>query len=259
MKCALPITLAVTGLLSMSACSDVGDFSFADFVQAPDGLVSAEVHRLDGDDVALLLSEVRLRYDSYVVLRTALPMGPLLDDVSLGLCSSGSLQPTPDQFFVLDVPCHVGGQGAVAGTVGIGQQLLEEGPPAVARLSLSYGTVQVGTMLIDGLEQVDQVAASEGDLGASLVTLSLEQNGRFFDYEFRVSVLESGSQIVDYQLNMSGDLVGVRLSDPASLGGYLTATIIGIDGSISCEIRNSEWLPGDSVRGTCDNGIVFGL
>ena len=105
------VIAAVLGVLAISACGTVDEFSFADFVQTPPGLVSAQVHQMDDEQVGQLLSEVRLRYDSYVELRGRLPVGPLLDDVSFGICPSSSVFPAPDQFFVIDVPCQLQAQG----------------------------------------------------------------------------------------------------------------------------------------------------
>ncbi|MEE2780059.1 MAG: hypothetical protein VYE15_06030 [Myxococcota bacterium] len=262
MRRGAPLILALLGVFISSGCGAVDEFSFADFVTTPPGLVTAEVHELQDAEIGLLLSEVRLRYDSYIELRGQLPVGLLLDDVAFGLCESSSVQPTLEQFFVLDVPCHIQSQGlgvSAAGAVGVGQSVVEDAETFIVSLSLSYGGVQVAALSVDGEEKIDQVEDTGDGLGASLITLNLEQNGRLHDYEFRVSVLDDGRQVIDYQLNVGGDLVGVRLSDPATLGGYLSATVIGMDGSLACEIRNADWLPGEPVRGTCDNGAVFGL
>ena len=58
---------------------------------------------------------------------------------------------------------------------------------------------------------------------------------------------------------LDGEPVGVRLTNPATPGALATALVQGVDGVLTCEIRNTAWAPGEPAKGTCDNGASFGL
>ena len=53
--------------------------------------------------------------------------------------------------------------------------------------------------------------------------------------------------------------VFARITNPTSIGGFVSVFLTGLDGTLACEVRDALWTPDRLPRGSCDNGVVFGL
>ena len=91
------------------------------------------------------------------------------------------------------------------------------------------------------------------------VSMDIEHDGFMFDYTFQMALLEEGAPAFYYEVEVEAGPVAVRLTNPATVGAFATATLSGLDSTLTCEIRNAAWSPGDPARGTCENGMVFGF
>lgn len=86
------------------------------------------------------------------------------------------------------------------------------------------------------------------------------QGGITLVYDFRLGLLDGQQVVLDYVMNRAnGDEILVRLADPQTPGAAATVYLTGIDGTVTCELRNVPWQVDAPARGLCDNGATFGL
>ncbi len=225
----------------------------SNFIDAPFGDVEAKVLELDGEALGPLMTEVALRFRSYIALREVISFSDLDDDDA---CIS-SLEGTAENFrFVVDLGCRFGAVASASGQVDVRQRQIDDDPVPVFRVDADYLDAHVGAVRVDGTEQIVETGTDDG---GSVRTLALTQNGFAFDYTFRLGQLDADTPVFDYAFDVDGEGVAVRLTNPATVGAFATVIVTGIDGALRCEIRDAKWEAGDAARGTCDNGASFGL
>lgn len=244
------MSLAATSLACVG-CGGVSDF--ASFLGDPFGDVSDEVLTLDEVELEDLMSELMLRFRSYIALREAVPFESLAPEECVR-----SVRDTGETFtFVADVACVFGlDVSPASGEIVVLQQQLALDPVSVFRFELEYRDVVLGDLEIDGSERITE---TEGADGASVRELDVIQDGVAFDYEFRAGLLDGETPVFDYQLKGPGGDVFARITNPTTAGGFVTVFLTGLDGTLQCEVRNSLWTAERLPRGSCDNGVVFGL
>lgn len=236
----------------MLACGD-GLSGFASFLDDPFGDISDEVLTLDEGELEAMMSELMLRFRSYIALRQAIPFESLAPQE----CVRGERDTGETFTFVADVACVFGADFAPAsGEIAVVQQQLALDPVPVFRFELEYRDVVLGELTVDGSERITETDDSDG---ASVRKLDLVQDEVAFDYEFRAGLLEGETPVFDYQLKGPGGDVFARITNPTTAGGFVTVFLTGLDGTLQCEVRDSLWSPERLPRGSCDNGVVFGL
>ena len=152
------------------------------------------------------------------------------------------------QGFVADIPCALGDLYSPAtGTVALRQEQVATEPPVV-RLDAEYRDVVLGDFTVSGQEHIDETSATEG---ASVRTLALVQGGLDFDYTFRVGFLDGDVPVFDYSVPAPGGAVLARVTNPSTVGGFVSVVLTGLDGQLSCEVRDAAWEPGEAARGIC--------
>jgi len=239
------------GALSEIGCGGLSDF--ATFLGEPFGDVSGGVRALDQAELETLMAELMLRFRSYLTLREAIPFESLAPEQ----CITESRDTGASFFFVADLGCVFGEAVSPArGTVAVTQQQLAMSPNGVFRFDVDYRQVELGLLAVDGTERVTE---TEGSDGASVRKLDLVQDGRTFEYEFRAGLLDGETPVFDYQLAGPDGAVLARISNAVSAGGFVSVLLTGLDGTLACEVRNTLWTPERLPRGSCDNGVVFGL
>lgn len=245
--------LVVVSLALASGCELPAASSLSNFVDAPFGDVEAEVLQLDGAALGPVMTELLLRFRSYIALREVIAFADLDDDEG---CMS-QLEGTTDDFrFIVDLACRFGASASASGQVDVRQRQIDADPVPVFRVDADYLQAHVGAVRVDGTETIVETGTDDG---GSVRTLKLTQNGFAFDYAFRLGELDPETPVFDYAFDIDGGGVAVRLTNPATVGAFATVVVTGIDGTLRCEIRDAAWEPGDSARGTCDNGATFGL
>lgn len=244
--------VAVAIAASSTGCS--GSLSdFASFLGDPFGDITDQVRDLDQPQLEDLMSELMLRFRSYLALREAIPFESLAPEECFL-----ETEDTGDVFsFVADAHCTFGGDfDPASGAIGVTQQQLAVSPVGVFRFELDYREVTLGDLEVHGSERITETDSSDG---ASVRKLDLVQNGIELVYEFRAGLQDGEIPVFDYQLaGPDGDVLA-RITNPTTAGGFVSVSLTGLDGTLSCEIRNSLWTPERLPRGTCDNGVVFGL
>jgi len=216
------------------------------------GTPSASVAELDDEAVGEVMTTVLLRNRMYAAMRGALPLDLLLNGTE---CHSNIERVDQAYAFEAAMACTIP-EPQSAGLVQ-GEVLLEQGGvDDVYFITLSYQDVSVPGASVDGIEHVTEVV---GGGGTTEIELDLVHDGFAFDYTFRMQLLSEGTPAFDYEIDGPTGLLGVRLTNPTTAGAFATATITGVDTSMTCEIRNTAWTPGAPARGTCDGGVVFGL
>lgn len=243
---------AVIALALGSGCG-AGISDFANFIGDPFGDISDSVQDLNEPELEALMAELMLRFRSYLALREAIPFEVLSPPPEQ--CTS-EVRDTGELFsFVADVDC-VFETDPAAGRIRVTQQLLAAEPVEVFRFDLDYDGVVVGAVEVAGTERITETDASDG---ASVRHVELTQNGIDFDYEFRAGLADGETPVFDYQLaGPDGDVLA-RITNPSSAGGFVTVFLTGLDGTLACEVRDSLWTPERLPRGSCENGLVFGL
>ena len=244
MRRLLPL-LALTPMACGDALSD-----FASFIDDDFGNISDEVRDLDRPQLEALMSELMLRFRSYLALRQAIPLEALAPEECVTSTSDGA-----EFTFVADVGCTFDADPAL-GEIAVSQQQLADDPVSVFRFELDYREVTVDAVEVHGFERITETNSSDG---ASLRKIDLTQNGVELDYEFRAGLVDGVTPVFDYQLPGPGGDVLARITNPTSAGGFVSVFLSGIDGTLACEIRDSFWDVDVVPRGSCDNGVVFGL
>ncbi len=241
--------MASLGLGAGGCDADLSDL--ATFIDSPFGDITDNVRDLDEPGVEGLMNELMRRFRAYVALRAAVPFESIAPEACISDVSSSDTSVS----FSADVPCMLSGLAdPLAGEVGVAQQQLAATPVGVFRFDIDYRDVVVGDLEVDGTERITE---TEGPDGASVRVIELVQDGDSFDYEFRVGLVDGETPVFDYQLaGPDGDVVA-RITNPTSVGGLVSVFLSGLDGTLACEVRNTDELR--PPRGTCDNGVVFGL
>jgi len=226
---------------------------FASFLGDPFGDITDQVRDLDQPQLEDLMSVLMLRFRSYLALREAIPFESLAPEE----CFIDS-EDTGDVFsFVADAHCVFGGDfDPATGAIGVTQQQLSVSPVGVFRFEVDYREVTLGDLEVHGTERITETDSSDG---ASVRKLDLVQDGIELKYEFRAGLQDGEVPVFDYQLPGPDGNVIARITNPTTAGGFVSVSLTGLDGTLSCEIRNSLWTPERLPRGTCDNGVVFGL
>lgn len=242
--------LAVAGALASASC-DPSLSDLANFMGSPFGKVSDNVTTLDEPGVEGLMNELMRRFNAYLALRAALPFESIAPDECLEdvVTTDSRIQ------FSTTVECMLSEQGGpLAGSLSVVQAQVATTPTSVFEFDLTYEDVTVGDLTVDGTERITE---TEGTDGASVRKIDLVQNGETLSYEFRAGLVDGGTPVFDYQLAGPGGQVLARVSNPTSVGGLVSVSLTGLDGTLSCEVRATD--PARPPRGTCDNGVVFGL
>jgi len=245
------IVAGALALVGAGGCTaDLSDL--ASFLGDPFGDIGSTVRDLDQGEIESLMGELMLRFRSYLALRAAIPFEELAPEP----CISDAHESNGALVFTADVPCTFTEAEPTAGAIGITQQQLADSPVGVFRFELEYRDVVVGDVEVSGDERITE---TEGSDGASVREVELTQNGIDFDYEFRAGLVDGDTPVFDYTLKARDGGVLARITNPSSSGGFVTVILTGLDGALQCEVRNSLWTPERLPRGTCDNGLVFGL
>lgn len=246
-----PFLLVAWAVSSVAAC-DLDASDLASFLDHPFGDLSAEVTTLDDAELEVVMTELMLRFRSYVALREHVSFAALAPDACMSEVRSGA------SFFsfVADVGCTFGGRfSPTGGAIALRQEQVASSP-VVMVVEVDYRGVVVGELAVDGVERIEETS---GDNGASVRTLDLVQDGVALDYTFRAGLLDGEIPVFDYELPAPGGTALARISNPTTPGALVTVFLTGLDGVLECEVRDSAWSPGEVARGTCDNGAVFGL
>lgn len=241
------------GLVMAAALGGCGtDLSdLASFIDSPFGDISDNVTTLDEPGVEKVMNELMRRFNGYLALRAAVPF----ENIAPEECITDVKQGSSSIAFTGAVDCMFAGSATpLIGTIDVKQVQLASSPVGVFKFDLGYNAVSVGTLTVDGTEKITETQDAEG---ASVRVLELTQNGEAFDYEFRAGLVDGETPVFDYQIpSKDGDVVA-RITNPTSIGGFVTVFLNGLDGTLACEVRAAD--PARPPRGTCDNGVVFGL
>jgi len=250
MRGATTVALALTIGASAVAC-DGGLSDLATFIDSPFGDITDNVRDLDEPGVEQVMNELMRRFRAYVALREAVPFEAIAPEVCIANVSSTDTRLS----FTADVACMLeGAVSPLSGQVRVAQTQLAATPVGVFRFDLDYRAVVVGALRVNGTERITETQSADG---ASVRRLDLVQDGETFDYEFRVGLVDGETPVFDYQIaGPDGDVVA-RLTNPTSVGGLVQVFLSGLDGTLACEVRNTD--AARPPRGTCDNGVVFGL
>ncbi len=237
--------------LAVSGGCGAGISDLASFIGDPFGEISDSVQDLNERELEAIMAELMLRFRSYLELREAIPFESLAPEQCMD-----EVRDTGELFsFVADVDC-VFETDPAEGRIRVTQQLLASEPVEVFRFELDYERVVLGDLEVHGSERITETDASDG---ASVRRLELTQNGIELDYEFRAGLEGGETPVFDYQLpGPDGDVLA-RITNPSSAGGFVTVFLTGLDGTLACEVRDSLWTPERLPRGSCENGLVFGL
>jgi len=241
-------TVAALAVTTGTACSPQ-DF-LGDFVDSPYGTAGAEVQALESPELTTLMTTLYTRYTRYVELRETLPFESLLSDACV-ISSETTAQGTS---FVISISCAFGSEAS--GEVLLSQRTISTNP-RVTEIDLDYRNVTVGEFVVDGTESIRETDGAEG---TSQRTLDMVQGGIELNYEFRLGLLNGQQVVLDYVMKSAGgEDILARLTDPQTPGAAATVFLTGIDGQLSCELRNIPWSADEPARGLCDNGQTFGL
>ncbi len=241
------MVLGVAFGLGASGC-DVEPSDFASFLSDDFGRASDSVTALDESGVEAIVNDLMAKFRAYQTLREVVPFEALNN----AACVSELDSSTTRLSMVVEGACAFG--APADGQVVALQEVLASTPVGVVRTTLDYEGVLAAGVHVDGREVITD---TDGADGASVRELALEQDGVTFAYEFRLGTLEDDVPVFDYVIaSRDGDVLA-RLTNPGSVGGFATLILSGLDGALVCEIRNTD--PTRPARGTCENGVVFGL
>ena len=241
------VALAVACSAGVAAC-DISPSDLASFLSDDFGKASDSVIKLDEAGVASLVNDVMTKFRAYQDLRNAVPFDALSDQACVTDFSSSETRLA----VVVDGACAF--VAPAAGELDAVQDVVATDPVGVIRTTFDYVALVANGIHVAGREVITD---TDGTDGASVRKLTLEQDGITFDYEFRMGVIDGDVPVFDYVLHSKGGDVLARLTNPSSVGALATLILTGLDGSLTCEVRNSD--PTRPARGTCDNGVVFGL
>ncbi|MGM0576986.1 MAG: hypothetical protein ACQEXJ_14775 [Myxococcota bacterium] len=247
-----PAAVAACALLT-AGCDLPGVSGVADFVDEPFGEAVAPVQDLDGEALEPVMTEVLVRFRSYLALREALPFAGLADDEA---CLRDVEGGGDDFRFTVDLACRFGAASPASGSVDVDQRVVAGDPVEVVELDVTYREAQVGELRVDGTEDIRETS---GEDGTSVRTLDLVQDGLGFDYRFRLGQVDPETPVFDYVFELEEGAVRVRMTNPSEPGAFATVRVTGVDGTLTCEIGDTAWAPGDAAKGTCDNGASFGF
>ncbi|MCC6619932.1 MAG: hypothetical protein IT385_01675 [Deltaproteobacteria bacterium] len=244
------VAVALTPSLGAGGC-DGGLSDLATFIDSPFGDITDNVRDLDEPGVELVMNELMRRFRAYVALREALPFEAIAPDVCIANLTTTDTRIS----FSAEVACMLEGVTTpLSGEVRVAQAQLASTPVGVFRFDLDYRLVVVGALSVSGTERITE---TQGADGASVRKLDLVQDGEDFAYEFRVGLVDGETPVFDYQIpGPDGDVVA-RITNPTTVGGLVSVFLSGLDGTLQCEVRNTDLAR--PPRGTCDNGVVFGL
>jgi hypothetical protein len=209
----------------------------------PLAMPSGDVRSLEADHVEGIVAEVASRFRAYAALREAIPFGLVTGDACTVVSTVDAATVRADT----DLACALGDAGG--GAVSLVQTQDAGGD---LRLTVRYEEAVAHGVSVAGEERVTQTAGGVATHGLDLV-----QDSVAWRYAFRAGELAPDSPVFDYLIPGPGGDVPVRLTNPEALGGFATVTLFGLDGILRCDLRASD--PSLGVRGTCDNGVVFGL
>lgn len=247
---AAPLRVALVGLALGAPACDAGLSDLASFIDSPFGEISDNVKDLDEPGVEKVMNELMRRFRAYLDLRTALPFEAIAPDECIEDLSSSDTRLS----FSAEVGCMLAGPTPLSGAVDVVQAQLAASPVGVFRFDITYRDVVIGDLVVSGTERITE---TQGEDGASVRKLALVQDGEEYEYEFRAGLLDAETAVFDYQIpGPDGDVVA-RITNPTSAGGFVSVFLSGLDGTLACEVRNTD--PTLPPRGTCDNGVVFGL
>lgn len=235
------------------ACSlDVSDL--ASFLSDDFGDISDNVLDLDKAGLEEVMGTLMLRFRTYHFdLRDTLT----IDELFSGSCVVDSEDSGTARAVDIDVNCLKGDFVAPAeGMISISQRQIAAEPVSVFVVEITYAGVIVGERTIDGREKV---TVTEDTGGANVTEVDFTLDGRAFDYTFRDGFVDDETPVIDYEIPGPDGNVFARLTNPSSVGGFVSVFLTGLDGTLDCEIRDAFWTPDRPPRGTCDNGVVFGL
>ncbi len=241
--------LAAVGAGCGVELSDLASFLDDDF-----GDISDNVLDLEGDDLEQVMATLMLRFRTYhFELRENLP----IDDLFSGTCVIDQTNSGTAFRFVVDVNCLEGDRFAPAeGLVTITQRQVAAEPVAVFVVDVVYDLVTVGERPVDGLEKI---TITDDPNGANVTDVDFVLDGRDFDYQFRDGFIDGETPVIDYRIPGPDGEVFARITNPTSIGGFVSVFLTGLDGTLACEVRDALWTPDRLPRGSCDNGVVFGL
>lgn len=244
------VSMALAVSVSAVGC-DGGLSDLATFIDSPFGDITDNVRDLDEPGVEGIMNELMRRFRAYVALREAIPFEAIAPEICIADVSSTDTRIS----FSADVACMLAGLASpLSGEVFVAQAQLAATPVGVFRFDLDYRAVVVGALAVSGTERITE---TQGADGASVRRLDLVQDGETYDYEFRVGLVDGETPVFDYQIpGPDGDVVA-RLTNPTTVGGLVSVFLSGLDGTLACEVRNTDLAR--PPRGTCDNGVVFGL
>ncbi len=236
-----------------SGCSlDVSDL--ASFLSDDFGDISDNVLDLDAPRLESVMGTLMLRFRTYHFdLRDTLT----IDELFSGQCVVDSEDSGTARKVEIDVNCLKGDFVAPAeGTIAISQRQISAEPVSVFVVEIAYVGVIAGERTIDGREKI---TVTDDTGGANVTEVDFTLDGRAFSYTFRDGFIDDETPVIDYEIPSPDGNVFARLTNPSSVGGFVSVFLTGLDGTLTCEIRDAFWTPERPPRGTCDNGVVFGL
>ena len=213
------------------------------------GIPGVKVSELSEDELGPVMDTINTRFRLYLALRAALPFEVLTTPG----CLSNIVQLDDTVGFDADVRCIL---GAGSGLIRITEKTVSAGDGLATRFVLNYQQVVAGTVVVNGTEEVVEPEAFEEP---SVRTLDLVQDDTPLAYTFHLNVLDGDQVVLDYALEIEDGTLLARISGPASPGALATVTLTGTDGVLTCELRNTPWVPGQPAKGFCEGGVSFGL
>jgi hypothetical protein len=239
--------------VALQACS-FGVSDLASFIDDDFGEISDKVLELEGQGLEDVLGTLMLRFRTYHFdLRDTLT----IDELFGGSCVVDSEDSGAALAVTIDINCLKGDFTSPAeGVVRITQRQLAVEPVSVFVVEILYEDVMVGERTIKGREKV---TVTQDPTGANITEVDFTLDGRAFSYTFRDGFIDAQTPVLDYEIPSPNGKVLARITNPTTSGGFVSVFLTGLDGTLSCEIRDAFWTPERPPRGTCENGVVFGL
>lgn len=233
--------VAVATLIGLAGC-ELPDAT-SDDLNLPLAVPSGDVRTFEGPALEAIIAEVAARFRAYAALREAIPFALVMGDACTVVSTVDATSVRADT----DLSCALGeaGSGAVA-------VVQTQGADGAVRLVVRYEEARAQGLAVTGEERVTQ-----SESGVLTHALDLLQDAATWRYTFRSGELAPDSPVFDYLVPGPSGEVPARLTNPETFGGFATVTLFGLDGVLRCDLRASD--PGLGVRGTCDNGVAFGL
>jgi hypothetical protein len=209
----------------------------------PLAMPSGDVRSFEAATIEAIVTEVAARFRAYAALREAIPFALVTGDACTVVSTVDAATVRADT----DLACALGDAGG--GAVSLVQTQDAAGD---LRLTVRYEDAFAHGVAVAGEERIART-----DAGVATHGLDLIQDSADWRYTFRAGELSADRPVFDYLVPGPGGDVPVRLTNAETFGGFATVTLFGLDGLLRCDLRASE--PSLGVRGTCDNGVVFGL